>query len=290
MSYDLHVKYAIQTPRADIDAPYFYRGEKEETLSIYLPDGTPLMDDAGQPVSSLFAPTHIYGLYHQSVNVIFLVPKDGELYVVASQRSPTIFPFPGAYSVSVGGHIKVGESAIQNAIKEIREELGIDMGANRLLPIGNSRIGHRMFAKNWEYMPENGDQKIAIAQFDSKAEHLTLSDNRDFPNQGAILDYIKCSLGSPLISQAPIPDGLHLRNFNQEYGFYYLVLVSEEEYQARQVNPEEVAKATLILWPEFLQFAKDLHKTADAFYTLVHDQVLYSAFVSAVEILKASTL
>lgn len=282
MNYDLHVRLAQETPRQDIDAPYFYSGEKEERLPTYQPDGMPLIDQSGEQITVLFAPTHIFGLYHQSVNVIFVVLQGGKQYIVSSQRSSGIFPFPGAYSVSVGGHIKQGESALENAVKETREELGLEIEQSRLIPIGDSRVGHRLFAKNWEYFPVGQTEPVQITQFDPAGQDLIISAG-SFPNQPQILDYIRSTADSPLIDRAATPKGLLLRNFNREYGFYYVVCLSDKEYERRQINPEEVKAAELIPWQRFLPFISDLQKTADAFYTLTRDAVLRKSFINKVK-------
>ena len=241
------------------------------------------MDDFGEQKALLFAPTHIYGLYHQSVNVLLVMLQHGEIFIVSSQRSFEIFPFPGAYSVSVGGHIKSGESAIENAIQETREELGIEINSSRFIPIGNSHVGHQLFAKNWEYTPSDQTEPIKITQFDPAGKDLIISEDKDFPNKKLILEYVRSTSGSPLVNQSLTPEGLFLRNFNREYGFYYVVLLSSEEYNARKVNLEEVEKSKLISWKSFFQFTSALDKTADAFYTLTRDDSLRNAFVRRIQ-------
>ncbi|MEB3213144.1 MAG: NUDIX domain-containing protein [Leptolyngbyaceae bacterium] len=286
MTYELHVTSASETPRHEIDAPYFYIGEKEENLPIFNPDGTALIEENGEQKTILFAPTHIYGLYHQSVNIIFVLRLDKQLLIVSSQRSPHIFPFPGAYSVSVGGHIKHGETAIDNAIQETDEELGLKLSGNRFIPVGNAHMGHQVFVKHWEYTPSQHHQPITITQFDPKGDHLLFSNLEDFPEKELIVDYVTSTPGSPLLTQAPIPEGLFLRNFNREYGFYYVVLLSSEEYESRIVNPEEVKCSTLIPWDNFFSFISHLNHIADAFYTLTHDENLRHDFTRKVESFK----
>lgn len=283
MAYDRYVKYVSDIPRKDIDAPYFYSGNKEEWLPIYRPDGTPLQGAAGAQTTVLFAPTHIYGLYHQSVNVIFLVQQGEDVFIVTSQRAFDIFPFPGAYSVSVGGHIKAGESAVENAIKETREELGLNLAENRFIAIGNTHRGHPLFGKDWEYVLEDRSYPIKITQFDPAGKDLIITKNGDFPRREEILAYIQQTPGSSLTDARETPNGLFLRNFNREYGFYYLVILSAEEYGARTINPTEVASSRLIPWRQFFQFISDLNQAADAFYTLHQDPVLRAAFIGEVE-------
>ncbi|MBS1270849.1 MAG: Isopentenyl-diphosphate Delta-isomerase [Gammaproteobacteria bacterium] len=65
---------------------------------------------------------HRQGLWHKSVNV-FVFHPDGRLYI--QLRSPLKDVWPNAWDLSVGEHLKPGESYRQAALRGIEEELSI---------------------------------------------------------------------------------------------------------------------------------------------------------------------
>lgn len=66
---------------------------------------------------------HLEGLLHRAAHVI-VVNGGGE--VVLQRRSPRKDHYPGWWDVSVGGHVGPGETYLETARREIREELGVD--------------------------------------------------------------------------------------------------------------------------------------------------------------------
>jgi len=63
-------------------------------------------------------------LRHPSVHV-FVVNSRGEYYL--QRRSPYKKVQPDKWDTSVGGHIPAGETYEQGALRELREELGVDL-------------------------------------------------------------------------------------------------------------------------------------------------------------------
>ncbi|WFB36571.1 NUDIX domain-containing protein [Kiritimatiellota bacterium B12222] len=69
-------------------------------------------------------------LVHQAVH-IFVVNAAGELFL--QKRSMHKDIQPGKWDTSVGGHVDAGEEAAEAALRELREELGVDAGAPEFL-------------------------------------------------------------------------------------------------------------------------------------------------------------
>lgn len=61
-------------------------------------------------------------LLHQAVHV-FVFNEQGEIFL--QQRSMNKDIQPGKWDTSVGGHVDLGEEAVDAAIRELREELGV---------------------------------------------------------------------------------------------------------------------------------------------------------------------
>jgi isopentenyl-diphosphate Delta-isomerase len=76
---------------------------------------------------------HEKGLYHHTAH-IWLYTKNGE--VLLSQRSSLKSICPLMWDVSVAGHVDAGESVIVGALREMREEIGLNLQETDLHKIG----------------------------------------------------------------------------------------------------------------------------------------------------------
>lgn len=65
---------------------------------------------------------HEKGLLHREVHVLFYTPK-GE--IIFQHRAKDKDTYPDLLDATVGGHVEVGDSYIDTAIKETKEETGL---------------------------------------------------------------------------------------------------------------------------------------------------------------------
>lgn len=65
--------------------------------------------------------------------------QDGTIEVMLQKRGP-VKKRPGWFHISVGGHIDVGETALQTAVRECKEEMGIDINPDDLYFLFTSRV------------------------------------------------------------------------------------------------------------------------------------------------------
>ncbi len=79
---------------------------------------------------------HRTGTWHGAFHCLILYAREGTGYALFQQRSSEKLIAPGAFDVSVGGHYAAGEGAETAGPREIREELGLDVGFRDLLPVG----------------------------------------------------------------------------------------------------------------------------------------------------------
>lgn len=76
---------------------------------------------------------HKKGLFHASVHVwIYDLDKN----VLVQLRSKDKDVFPNLWDVSVAGHISAGEKPLDSAIREVQEEIGLELHENQLQFIG----------------------------------------------------------------------------------------------------------------------------------------------------------
>ncbi len=87
----------------------------EEMFEVFDADGSLLGRERRSEV-------HRRGLWHKAVNVL-LFSSDGRLYL--QRRAANKDVWPDAWDVSVGEHLKPGESAIDGAHRGLEEELGV---------------------------------------------------------------------------------------------------------------------------------------------------------------------
>lgn len=76
---------------------------------------------------------HEKGIWHRSAHVWVANPKKGILF---QQRSLTIDNHPGKWDISAAGHVSAGESYLQAAKRETREELGLVLADNDFCFLG----------------------------------------------------------------------------------------------------------------------------------------------------------
>jgi len=98
-----------------------------EPIDILTPAGEP----AGHTLDK--AEAHRVGAWHRAAHV-WIVDGDGRLLL--QRRAEVKENWPGKWDVSVAGHVGAGESAIAAAIREAREELGLDLNPSDLTHIG----------------------------------------------------------------------------------------------------------------------------------------------------------
>lgn len=80
---------------------------------------------------------HAEGVWHQTVDV-WIYNTEGE--VLLQKRSMSKESYPGLLDISAAGHVSVGETRIQAALRELEEELGIKAEAGELKEILASKL------------------------------------------------------------------------------------------------------------------------------------------------------
>jgi isopentenyldiphosphate isomerase len=97
-----------------------------------------VVDEQGNPTGAVQerALIHARGFWHQTVHIWVYRPGGDILLQKRSLRKES---HPGLWDVSAAGHVAVGESALQSALRESREELGLVIPPDRLRFIAKTR-------------------------------------------------------------------------------------------------------------------------------------------------------
>ena len=79
---------------------------------------------------------HIDGNWHKAFHCwIIFRGRDKKDYMVVQRRGPDKALFPNALDITAAGHYESGET-IEDGIREVKEELGIDVSYKNLIPLG----------------------------------------------------------------------------------------------------------------------------------------------------------
>lgn len=76
------------------------------------------------------------GLLHGAAHVWIWRQKDGEIEILLQKRASTKRTWPNLYDISAAGHIDLGEEPITAAMREAKEEIGLDIHGIDLRLIG----------------------------------------------------------------------------------------------------------------------------------------------------------
>ncbi len=105
----------------------------DEYVDIWEASGTPTGRQA------LKSEAHREGWYHPTVHIWFYT-SGGR--ILLQKRASSKETFPNLWDVSVAGHIHAGEAPLEAAVREIREELGLEVRDEQLEFIGQFKGEH----------------------------------------------------------------------------------------------------------------------------------------------------
>jgi len=106
----------------------------KEYLDIVDKNGIP----TGETVERSVA--HSEGIWHRTSHVWLLRKKDNKVQILLQKRVLTKDSFPGCYDISSAGHIPAGDDFETSALRELKEELGVEAKADALIICGDRTI------------------------------------------------------------------------------------------------------------------------------------------------------
>lgn len=129
----------------------------DEMWQLYSPNGEPIEGVGWE--SARDNPegddTEIVGA---AVVVLFRVSSDGTLELLWQKRGAKVSRFPGYYDISAGGHVNLGESLVEAAVREAQEEIGAVIVLNELKFVTmREQTKNRfawVYAVDWSSRPE----------------------------------------------------------------------------------------------------------------------------------------
>ncbi len=84
---------------------------------------------------------HRLGLWHRCFHCWIASPEtpSGGPYLFVQRRAAEKETWPDSLDVTVGGHLGAGEEALEGGLREIKEELGLQVTVWDLIPLGTRR-------------------------------------------------------------------------------------------------------------------------------------------------------
>lgn len=97
-----------------------------------------ICDEEGRPTGAVVEreAAHREGVLHRTVLVWVVRKCGGQLQVLLQKRSREKESFPGMFDVSSAGHVPAGDEPLAAALRELREELGIEAKPEELVRAG----------------------------------------------------------------------------------------------------------------------------------------------------------
>lgn len=101
-----------------------------------------IVDDDGNPTGQTIerAKAHGEGVMHRTSHVWLARKRGGRTEVLLQKRCDAKESFPGCYDISSAGHIPAGVGFKPSAVRELKEELGVEASEDELVLCGNRRI------------------------------------------------------------------------------------------------------------------------------------------------------
>lgn len=114
-----------------------YKGHQLEDYK-WLGEFFDVVDETGTPTGEFVERSiaHRDGIRHRTSHIWLLKYVDNKLHVLLQKRSECKDSHPGCYDISSAGHIHAGCGFEESAIRELKEELGVDAVENDLIYVG----------------------------------------------------------------------------------------------------------------------------------------------------------
>ena len=137
-----------------------------------------VVDDSGMPVGKIVSRemSHREGIQHRTAHVWIVRKKDAGYDVLLQKRSRNKDSFPGMYDTSSAGHIPAGAEPLESALRELKEELGIEAGPEDLRYAG---MFHGRYEKEFHgsMFRDNEIARVYVYDRPVAVEQLTLQES-----------------------------------------------------------------------------------------------------------------
>ena len=114
-----------------------------------------LYDERGKPIPGVGAMKQevvLKGILHATAHVWLWRENKHHKEVLLQRRARTKINWPGLLDKSAGGHVRLGETPLDAAVRKVRDELGLTVAPEELRAVGTvrwkARIAHNELIEN----------------------------------------------------------------------------------------------------------------------------------------------
>ena len=104
-----------------------------------------ILDESGRPTGEVVAKSeaHRLGLWHRCFHCWICGSDAAGPYLLLQRRAAAKDTWPGYLDITAAGHLSAGEETL-DGLREIEEELGLQVNPERLIPLGTIRVEQRL--------------------------------------------------------------------------------------------------------------------------------------------------
>ena len=158
---------------------------------------------------------HREGIPHRTSHVWIVRKKEGRVQILLQKRCKDKDSFPGCYDISSAGHIPAGVDFIPSALRELKEELGVEAEPEQLLDCGIYRkIIDEVF--HGELFHDRQVSRVFLLWLDREAEQFTVQ--KEEIDEVCWFDYEECKQA---VKENTIPHFINLEELELLEGRIY---------------------------------------------------------------------
>ena len=153
-----------------------------------------IVDENGTPTGGVIdrETAHQKGIRHRTAHLWLLRRREGRVQVLLQKRSLEKDSYPGCYDISSAGHIPAGVDFIPSALRELREELGLQARPEELILCGVRRFEYESVFHGKPFH-DNQVSRVYALWRDVEPEALTLQ--KEEVERVVWMDYDQCVQG-----------------------------------------------------------------------------------------------
>lgn len=134
-----------------------------------------IVDQQGRPTGLTIdrETAHLEGIRHRTSHVWILRKKGNSVQILLQKRSQNKDSYPGCYDISSAGHIPAGVDFIPSALRELKEELGLEAQPGELIYCGQRHFSYHSIFHDRPFW-DNQVSNVYVLWRDVEPENLVL--------------------------------------------------------------------------------------------------------------------
>ena len=144
---------------------------------------------------------HELGLWHMAAH-IWIYNSKGEILLQLRARDKD--SFPGLLDISVAGHVDSGETPLEAAVREMKEEIGLSVEPEQLDLINIRRVSNFIKEIKWQ---NNEIDYVYLYKFDRNISDLSMEDNEVEKLELILIDKFEKDINDPNELRKYVPHG-----------------------------------------------------------------------------------